>query len=135
MALLVLGLAGFYWGKGQLGTGALHRSSADVLNLSGLEAAYYDAIQLAWGWCVLFLGAGLVIHGAVLAARGEAAQPARAWLRRPEAVWVGVARGFGLTTRIRLASCAGFRVGGVERNLLRRFPRDKPGVLSIGEFE
>jgi hypothetical protein len=81
LALLVLGLASFYWKKGQLAAAALHGSSTNALNLSGLEAAYYDAIQLAWGWCVLFLGAGLVIYGAVLAARDEAAQqiqPARA---------------------------------------------------------
>jgi hypothetical protein len=80
LTLLVLGLAGFYWKKGQLWAAALHQSSTDVLNLSGLEAAYYDAIQLAWGWCVLLLGAGLVIYGAVMAARDEAAQqtqPAR----------------------------------------------------------
>jgi hypothetical protein len=74
LALLVLGLAGFYWKKGQLGAAALHRSSTDALNLSGLEAAYYDAIQLTWGWCVLVLGAGLVIYGAIMAARNEAAQ-------------------------------------------------------------
>jgi hypothetical protein len=78
LALLVLGLGGFYWEKGQRGAAALHRSSSDVFNLSGLEAAYYDAIQLAWGWCVLFLGAGLVIYGAVLAARDEAAQQTQA---------------------------------------------------------
>jgi hypothetical protein len=74
LALLVLGLAGFYWQKGELGAAALPRSGSDALNLSRLEAAYYDAIQLAWGWCVLFLGAGLVIYGAILAARDEAAQ-------------------------------------------------------------
>ena len=59
LVLLVLGLAGFYCKKGQLGAAALHRSSTDLLNLWDRALVPLILFGAAFGVYVILRGVSM----------------------------------------------------------------------------